>query len=80
MILEFDNYLFDKDKFLLSVLNGDVYKTQYIVSEVINNKGFLTISNKFNYKLSKEIIIDNLDMLRDKGIVRVRIKKGDWNE
>ncbi|WYL08424.1 hypothetical protein KST20_08700 [Fusobacterium animalis] len=77
MILEFDNYLFDKDKFLLSVLNGDVYKTQYIVSEVINNKGFLTISNKFNYKLSKEFIIDNLDILRDRGIVRVRIKKGD---
>ena len=77
MILEFDNYLFDKDKFLLSVLNGDVYKTQYIVSEVINNKGFLTISNKFNYKLSKECIIDNLDILRDRGIVRVRIKKGD---
>lgn len=77
MILEFDNYLFDKDKFLLSVLNGDVYKTQYIVSEVINNKGFLTISNKFNYKLPKEFIIDNLDILRDRGIVRVRIKKGD---
>ena len=50
MMLEFDNYLFDKDKFLLSVLNGDVYKTQYIISEVINNKGFLTVSNKFNYK------------------------------
>ena len=77
IILEFDNYLFDKDKFLLSALNGDVYKTQYIVSEVINNKGFLTISNKFNYKLSKEFIIDNLDILRDRGIVRVRIKKGD---
>ena len=40
MMLEFDNYLFDKDKFLLSVLNGDVYKTQYIISEVINNKVF----------------------------------------
>ena len=77
MMLEFDNYLFDKDKFLLSVLNGDVYKTQYIISEVINNKGFLTVSNKFNYKLSKEFIIDNLDNLRDRGIVRVRIKKGD---
>ena len=77
MMLEFDNYLFDKDKFLLSVLNGDVYKTQYIISEVINNKGFLTVSNKFNYKLSKEFIIDNLDILRDRGSVRVRIKKGD---
>ena len=77
MMLEFDNYLFDKDKFLLSVLNGDVYKTQYIISEVINNKGFLTVSNKFNYKLSKELIIDKIDILRDRGIVRVRIKKGD---
>lgn len=73
-MIEIDEFVFDKDKFILSVHNGDIYKTKHTSSEVINNHDFLTVSSKFTYKISRNFILDNLDILMNKKIVFVNIK------
>lgn len=74
-ILEIDNFLFDEDKFIHSIAAGDIYKTDYISIEIINNKGFKTLNQKLSYRYSSYFIKDNLVELREKGIVKVKIKK-----
>ena len=72
-MVEIDEFVFDKDKFILSVHN-DIYKTKHTSSEVINNHDFLTVSSKFTYKINRNFILDNLDTLMNKKIVFVNIK------
>ena len=73
-MIEIDEFMFDKNKFILSVHNGDIYKTKHTSSEVINNHDFLTVSSKFTYKINRNFILDNLDILMNKKIVFVNIK------
>ena len=70
-MIEIDEFVFDKDKFILSVHNGEIYKTTHTSSEVINNHDFLTISSKLTYKINRNFI---LDILMNKKIVFVNIK------
>ena len=73
-MIEIDEFVFDKDKFILSVHNGERYKTKHTSSEVINNHDFLIISSKLTYKINRNFILDNLDILMNKKIVFVNIK------
>ena len=73
-MIEIDECVFDKDKFILSVHNGDIYKTKHTSSEVINNHDFLTVSSKLIYKINRNFILDNLDILMNKKIVFINIK------
>ena len=73
-MIEIDEFVFDKDKFILSVHNGDIYKTKHTSSEVINNHDFLTVSSKLIYKINRNFIFDNLDILMNKKIVFINIK------
>lgn len=72
MEIKLGKYLFDKEKFILSVHNGDIYKTRYTSSEVINNNDYLLISSKLSYKISIDFIIENLEELKKKGIVKLK--------
>ena len=67
-MIEIDEFVFDKDKFILSVHNGDIYKTKHTSSEV------LTVSSKLIYKINRNFILDNLDILMNKKIVFINIK------
>ena len=57
-MIEIDEFVFDKDKFILS----------------INNHDFLTVSSKLIYKINRNFILDNLDILMNKKIVFINIK------
>lgn len=79
-IIQIDNYLFDYTKFLSSISTGDYrdllkYKTDIFGIESKNRKGFITTRVYLDYSITKDFIIDNLDILRDKGIVKIRIRK-----
>lgn len=74
MKVKIDRFLFDTEKFIIKIHSGEIYRTKYTSSEVINNDNFLTISSKLSYKLNKDFIIDNLDKLIDQKIVTVLAK------
>lgn len=74
MKIKIDRFLFDTDKFILKVHNGEIYRTKYRSSEVQNNDNFLSISSKLTYKLNTQFILDNLDKLIDEDIVTILAK------
>lgn len=71
MKIKIDKFLFDTDRFITKIHSGEIYKTKYTSSEVIDNDGFLTISSKWSYKLNKDFIVDNLAKLKEQNIVKI---------
>ncbi|MBR8700499.1 MULTISPECIES: hypothetical protein [unclassified Fusobacterium] len=72
MIIKIENYMFDLDKFQLSLNSGQIYKTDKTGVEIKIQAGFYKFKFSMDYPITKDFIVNNFEKLSSLNIVKKR--------